>query len=225
MKKAILVILTILLVDNSFIFPQEMEYITFKHKALFLNIKYPSTWTKYWYYDEYSDKDYLDLSRNEIKEMVRKYGYNPIFYIKKYDEIYNGINPSIRITLQPHRFNNFNIKELIMASYNGEYEKFYLYSENINQCIDVLVYLLSIGKTITQEINIQYLGKESVLHFKAEDYVLDSDIPNEDFNRITEYFLYLEEEYTMIIEINYSKTINTNDKNELMDIIKDIKLK
>ncbi|MDR2942536.1 MAG: hypothetical protein LBV17_08105 [Treponema sp.] len=225
MEKKILIILTILLVNNSFISSQETEYITFKHKALFLNVKYPSTWTKYWYYDEYSDKDYFDLSRNKTEEMIIKYSNYPMFYIKKYDEIYNGINPSIRITLQPHRFNIFNIKELIMALYNGEHEKFYLYSEYINQWIDILVYVLSKGKTITQEINRQCLWKESVLHFKTEDYVLDSDIPNEDFNRITEYILYIEDDYTMIIEINYSKTIDINDKNELMEIIRNIRIK
>jgi hypothetical protein len=205
-----------------------MEYITFKHKALFLNIKYPSIWTKYWYYDEYSDKDYFDLSRNEIKEMVIKYSYYPIFYIKKYNEIYNGVNPSIRITLQRHYFHRFNIRKLIMDLYilkKDEYQEFSIYSYDIYSWIDELVYILSIGKTITQKINIQYLGKESILHFKTEDYVLDSEIIDDNFSRITEYFLYIEEEYTMIIEINYSKTININDKNELMEIINNIKIK
>jgi hypothetical protein len=201
-----------------------MEFVTFKHKALFLNIKYPSTWKNYWYYDNYSDKDYFDLSRNEIKEMVIKYGYYPVFYIKKYDDIYNGINPSVRIMLQPYYSYKPSIRELIMALYNGEYETFILYSERIYLLIDDAMRILSIEKTIIQEINIQYIGNEAVLHFKTEDYVLDSHISDENFNRITEYFLYIEDDYIMVIEINYSRTIDINDKNELMEIIKNIKL-
>jgi hypothetical protein len=224
MRKTILIVLIVFLGKSSFLFSQEMEFVTFKHKALFLNIKYPSIWKNYWYYDNYSDKDYFDLSRNEIKEMVIKYGYYPVFYIKKYDEIYNGINPSVRITLQPHDSHKPDMRELIMALYNGKYETFIIY-ERIYRLIDVVMKILSIDKTITQEINMQYIGKEPVLHFKAEDYVLDLHIPDEKFNRTTEYFLYIEDDYIMVIEMNYSKTIDINGKNELMEIIKNIKLK
>jgi len=44
------------------------------------------------------------------------------------------------------------------------------------------------------------------------------------FSQGTEYFLYLEEDYVMIIEMNYSRTISNNDKNELMEIIKNIRI-
>jgi hypothetical protein len=225
MKNIILLFLIVFSVSNSFLFSQENEFLEFKHKALSLNIKYPATWKKYWYYDDYSDKNYFDLSRNEIDKMIIKYGYYPIFYIKKYDEIYNGINPSIRITLLPHFYRIIGIRDLIMALYNEEYEsKFYLFSEMIDWEIDIVKAILSRGREITQNINIQYIRDKSVLHFKTKDYVLDSNIPDENFNRITEYYLCIEDEYIMVIEVNYSRTISINDKNELIEIIKYLRI-
>jgi hypothetical protein len=228
MKNTILLFLIVFLGNDLYLFSQENEFINFEHKALSLNIKYPTTWKKYWFYDDYSDKNYFDLSRNEINKMIIKYGYYPIFYIKKYDEIYNGINPSIRITLLPHYYyyNLISIRDLIMALYNEEYEsKFYLFGEMIDREIDIVKLILSREREITQDINVQYIRNKSVLHFKTEDYVLDSNIPDDNFKRITDYYLCIEDEYIMVIEVNYSKTININDKNELMEIIKNIRLR
>jgi hypothetical protein len=221
MKKVILYIF--LLGNISLLFSQGTEFITFEHKALSLRIKYPATWKKYWYYDDYSNKDYLDMSRNEIKEMTIKYGYYPPFYIKKYDEIYNGVNPSIKITLRPHYY-YFSINDLFMSLYNIENGRLYNFVLIIDQRIDIITSILSEGKTITQKIKVQRIGNKSFLHFITEDYVLDSHIIYESFYRITEYFLYLGEDYIMTIEINYSRTINNNDKNELMEIIKNISI-
>jgi len=118
MKSKYLFIIIIILGNNSLLFTQETDFLTFEHRALSLKIEYPAKWEKYWYYDDYSEKNLYDLRHNEIKEMVTKYRYYPIFYIKKYDEIYNGINPSIKITLMPNYFECLSLIELIMASYD-----------------------------------------------------------------------------------------------------------
>jgi hypothetical protein len=156
--------------------------------------------------------------------MIIKYGYYPPFYIKKYDEIYNGVNPSIKITLRPYYY-YFSINDLFMSLYNRENGDLYKFGFMLDQGIDIITSILSDGKTITQKINVRRIGNKSVLHFKTEDYVLVSHIQNENFNRITEYFLYLEDEYIMVIEINYSSTISNNDKDELMEIINNIRIK
>jgi len=220
--KNIILFLVIFFGIKSLLFSQDSEYLTFEHRALSLNIRYSTIWNKYWYYDNYSNVNYSDLSQNEIDEMIRRYRYYPIFYIKRYDEIYNGINPSIRITLQPHNFYNISYRDLLMIIYSEDHEALIINTERIDIGINLIKTILSYGKDITQEINLQNIGNRSVLHFQTEDYVLNSSIIDDNFYRITEYYLLIENDYIMVIELNYSRTINNNDKNELMEILENI---
>ena len=224
MKIIILIILLVFLGKNSFLLSQEeIEYTSFEHRALFLKVKYPTEWKNYWFYDGYNEKNISDMSFNEIKEMVIHYGYYPILYIRKYVERYNGVNPSIRISLLPQII-DYSYRDLLLALYNFEYKNIILYSETIYRRIEVITTILLKGRTITQEINIQYIGNKPFLHFKTEDYVLDSNIVNDNFYRITEYYLFIEDNYIMVIETNYGRTININDYIELNEIINNIRL-
>jgi hypothetical protein len=225
MKKTKITFLILFIVNIKILFSQEIEYVTFQHRALSINIKYPSIWINYWFYDDYSEIDYSDLSQNEIENMVRIYRYYPVFYIRKYNEIYNGINPSVRVTLLPHIYNLFSFNDLYMALYNEDQANLILYAEYLNREINTIVAILSYEKTIIQRINTQYIGNRSILHFKTEDYVLDSNIVNENFYKIVEYFLFIENDYIIVVEMSYSRTINDNDKNELIYIVNNIRIK
>ena len=226
MKKMIFIILIIMLGKNSFLFSQGIEYVTFEHRALLLSIKYPATWKNYWFYDEYSKIDYCDLSRNEILAMIYKYGYYPIFYIKKYDEIYYGINPSIRITLQHNRFYLNDLTYLVWVLYNLDNQRFPNFRRGAIASVDnVIKRALTPGRTLTQSLNFKFTGNSYFLHFQTEDYVLDSNIYDENFNRVTDFFLYLKDNYIIVIETNYGRTISIEDKDELMTIIKNINLR
>jgi hypothetical protein len=244
---AFLAIFFVVIVSVQNVFSEEQNYVLYKHKALFLEIKYPKTWNNYWSYDDYAYTDIRDMSMNEISRMVAKYTAYPCFYIKKHKEIYYGINPSIRISLLPIRFQSQlnQHRDYLMELNFGEIsedEKLSLmalsdYSiyTSIIEYTKVTIKSLVKGKTILVDLVAKTLNHRDVLYVKTTNYVLnpnENDTENDnqndneyddDFNAITEYYFCIEDNYFINIEVNYSKNISNEDKNELMEILKTIK--
>ena len=200
MKKILFLFIVLFL--NNFLIAQ--EYTIFYHKALRIELQYPNYWKTHSFPDKYIDFDYNSLSFEELHDMLRLSAISPILFIKKYEEIYYGVNPSIRI-------NAYRIP-------------YYLYNEfSIDIIIDFYLPYKSADFFINETI---YIDNVEVNYRKILDYAIYEDINyDERFERCTEYFILkrCEDKFIIIFEITYGKN-NIIAQEEIQRIINTIRI-
>jgi hypothetical protein len=212
--KKILLLFTIFYLSHSLVAQENSVFI---HRALGIELQYPNYWKMYSFSDKYRDLDYNSLSQEEIHEMIRLSAISPIFFIRKYEEVYYGINPSIRI-------NVYRIPDYL-----------YLHDAVIKDIfIDIFIddfinYILSLSRKnsdnyiIDETINIDNV---EVIYRKIFDYAVYGDTNyDERFERYTEYYIIKRYEYGffIIIEMTYGKN-NIDDQEEIQKIIDTIRI-
>jgi hypothetical protein len=187
------------------------ENIIFFHKALDIELRYPSNWKLFSIPNRYQNLYFSDLSQDEIREMLTASSMSPVLFIKKYNEIYYGVNPYIRI----------NARRLLNYPY--------FYDEDF-EIFDFLLkhYLWSLSgrygddEIIIDEI-VQVNGVEAI-HKKMNDYALYSGGKyDERFERTTEYYLVKRYGYIIAFEIQYTKN-NINEEREIKAIVDTLRI-
>ena len=150
------------------------------------------------------EENYLLLKIKKSTNWLRLSAISPILFIKKYEEIYYGVNPSIRI-------NAYSIP-------------YYLYNEfSIDTIIDLYLPYNSADFIINETI---YIDNVEVNYRKILDYAIYEDINyDERFERCTEYFILkrCEDKFIIIFEITYGKN-NIIAQEEIQRIINTIRI-
>lgn len=91
-----------LLISIGYIKAQSPDQNQFKHKVLGFQIDYPKTWTVNSVDDYYANMDRVKLQDSAFDEMIKKSASIPFFFISKFKEPYEDLNPSIKINTRPY---------------------------------------------------------------------------------------------------------------------------
>ena len=225
-------IIILLLLTNVSIVSFADENIIFYHRALGIELSYPNEWILYSATNRYNDLDFLELSSNEREEMFRLSRMLPVLFIRKYSEIYYGINPFIKI----------NAYEIFCYSFYLEYQKNIEkleYQDNMDIWGQVAFYETLFDMYVQANLGFLRRGNNDAIIFneiiningveilfhKIYDYALDENNKfDERFERTSEYYLIERYGYIVLIETQYG-TNNINHEIEVRNIINTLLIK
>lgn len=201
--RKIIILLTLVNTIN-LVFGQHQNQIEFKHQVLNFQISYPKNWILNTADDYYANLDRIKLQDSEFDEMIKKNASTPFFFIAKFEEPYDDINPSIKINTRPYG----NLK-----------------GQSLKDIIDLM---LPQFEKMLEDFNVEIQPTEIQLNDITATYVkfYYTLRTQDDVGYLTCSELYLIDRvnYFYMIGVGTRQDENNCKREEVLDILKTIKL-
>lgn len=193
-----------LFISISFVIAQpKHEIIRYEHKVLGIKLDYPKTWKLNSADSYYSNLENIKFDDKEFNEMIQKSASVPFFFLTKYSEPYDDINPSLKINTKP--FGNLIGKSLIDISniLLTQFEKLFTDYE-----------LIEAPKEIS-------INNQKATYFKIYYTLINSE--GNFFKTCSELYLVNKETFFYMIGVGTKQNESNGSRQEMQNIIKTIK--